>query len=348
MTRKRVVGLGRHLLHQRAEAVDVGVVERRVDLVEHADRRGIGQEHREDQRQRRQRLLAARQQRQRRRLLAGRLGDDLEPAFQRILALDHLEPRLAAAEQSGEQPLEMPVDGVEGVVQARLCASPLIWPMAAAQLGDGLPRRRRFSLSSLSNCCAKVGEIVVGLQVDAAEALAVGLEARQLAVRRRAAAASARWLRSRPAPGSLRARHRAARGCAAPLLGARVRAFFEPRLDARARFARVGHGCLRGAQRLRRLPVAQLSAAASASAAAWRSLLGLGELGVMQLLALLLDHARRHVGELWRSRPRVSAMRCLQRGDLLAGAGTARRPALALDGDGGTAARCGRAARARA
>ena len=43
------VGFVRHLIDSVAEAVDVGVVERRVDFVEHADRRGIGQEHREDQ-----------------------------------------------------------------------------------------------------------------------------------------------------------------------------------------------------------------------------------------------------------------------------------------------------------
>ena len=34
---------------QIAEALDIGIVERRVDFVEHADRRWIGQEHREDQ-----------------------------------------------------------------------------------------------------------------------------------------------------------------------------------------------------------------------------------------------------------------------------------------------------------
>ena len=63
-----------HRVEQVAEAVDVGVVERRVDFVEHADRRGIGEEQREDQRDRGQRLLAARQQRERLQPLARRLG----------------------------------------------------------------------------------------------------------------------------------------------------------------------------------------------------------------------------------------------------------------------------------
>ena len=148
MTRKRVAVSVGHLLHQRAEAVDVGVVERRVDLVQHADRRRVGEEHGEDQRQRGQRLLAARQQRQRRRLLARRLGDDLEPALERILALDHLEARLAAAEQRREQALEVAVDGVEGLLQALLAL--------AVELGDGAraawrwPARRRSSRSPWS------------------------------------------------------------------------------------------------------------------------------------------------------------------------------------------------------
>src|SRR3546814_10811002 len=65
------------LLQKAAEAVDVGVVERRVDLVQHADRRGIGQEYGEQQRDRGQRLLAARQKRHHLGLLARRAGHDL-------------------------------------------------------------------------------------------------------------------------------------------------------------------------------------------------------------------------------------------------------------------------------
>ena len=99
MMTKRVSVELRHLVEQVAEALDVGVVERRVDLVEHADRRRVGEEHREDQRHRGQRLLAAGEQRQRRRLLAGRLGDDFEAGFERIVAFDQLQLGGAAAEQ---------------------------------------------------------------------------------------------------------------------------------------------------------------------------------------------------------------------------------------------------------
>jgi hypothetical protein len=57
MIRNRVWVWSRHLVEQIAEPADIGIVERCVDLIQHADRRGIGEEHREDQRQRRQRLL---------------------------------------------------------------------------------------------------------------------------------------------------------------------------------------------------------------------------------------------------------------------------------------------------
>ena len=88
-----------HRVEQVAEALDIGVVERRVDLVEHADRRGIGQEQREDQRDRGQRLLAARKQGQRLQPLARRLRHDLEPGLERIVRIDQRQMRLPAVEQ---------------------------------------------------------------------------------------------------------------------------------------------------------------------------------------------------------------------------------------------------------
>ena len=107
MMTKRVSVERGHLVEQVAEALDVVVVERRVDLVEHADRRRVGEEHGEDQRQRGERLLAAGEQRQRRRLLARRLRQDFEAGFERIVALDQLQFGGAAAEQLGEQLLEI-------------------------------------------------------------------------------------------------------------------------------------------------------------------------------------------------------------------------------------------------
>ena len=62
------------------EAVDVGVVERRLDLVEDVEGRGPGEEDAEDEGERDQRLLAAGEQREPPRRLAGRRHLDLDPA----------------------------------------------------------------------------------------------------------------------------------------------------------------------------------------------------------------------------------------------------------------------------
>ena len=48
-----------HRIEEIAESLDVVIVERRVDFVEDADRRRVGQEHGEDECERGQRLLAA-------------------------------------------------------------------------------------------------------------------------------------------------------------------------------------------------------------------------------------------------------------------------------------------------
>jgi hypothetical protein len=63
--------------------------------------RGVGQEHRKDQRQRRQRLFAPRQQRQRGQLLARRLAHDFQPRLQRIVGFHQHQPRLAARRTGG-------------------------------------------------------------------------------------------------------------------------------------------------------------------------------------------------------------------------------------------------------
>ncbi len=54
------VGLPDHDIEQVAETLDVGIVQWCIDLIQHADRRRIGQEQAEDQSDGRQRLLSAR------------------------------------------------------------------------------------------------------------------------------------------------------------------------------------------------------------------------------------------------------------------------------------------------
>ena len=108
----------RHRIEKVAKAVDIGIVQRRIDLVEHADRCGIGQEQREDQRGCGQRLFAARQQGERLQFLARRLGEDFEPGLERIVAVDQRQMRLASFEQAGEEPFEVGVDLLERGAQA--------------------------------------------------------------------------------------------------------------------------------------------------------------------------------------------------------------------------------------
>ena len=96
----------RHLAHEIAEALGVVVVERRVDLVEQAERRRVQLEHREHERERGERLLAAREQMDRGVLLARRLRDHLHAAVEDLLAGQH-EPRVAAAEERREHLAEM-------------------------------------------------------------------------------------------------------------------------------------------------------------------------------------------------------------------------------------------------
>ena len=84
------------------EAQGVDVVERRVDLVEDAEGRGLGAEEREEQRDRGQRLLAAGHQHQVLQPLARRAGDDLDAALQQVLLVEQAHLGLAAAEEARE------------------------------------------------------------------------------------------------------------------------------------------------------------------------------------------------------------------------------------------------------
>ena len=118
------LGVGRHALHQIAEALGIRVIQRRVHLIEQAERRRIELEHGKHQRQRGECLLAAGKQVDRGGFLARRLGDDLHAGIENFLSR-HEQARLAATEQAGEHLAEMPVHGVEGLLQhfARLAVN---------------------------------------------------------------------------------------------------------------------------------------------------------------------------------------------------------------------------------
>jgi len=169
------VGLAHHGVEQVAEAIDIGIVERGIDFVEHADRRGIGQEQGEDQRDRGQRLFAARKQGQRLQPLARRLGEDLQPGFQRVVAVDQREVRLPPFEQAGEQAPEMGIDLLEGGAQP---FAPLAVEVAdrTAQAGDRLGQLGLFG-RAVAVFFLDLRQFLGRDEVDRADPLAAGGQA---------------------------------------------------------------------------------------------------------------------------------------------------------------------------
>ena len=108
------------------------------------------------------------------RLLAGRLGDDLEARFQRVVALDQLQLGLAAAEQFGEQPLEVIVHGLERGQQA--LAGFLVEALdACAQLLDRFDEVVAFG-GEAGVLGLDLAQFFLGAQVDGTEPVAVAAE----------------------------------------------------------------------------------------------------------------------------------------------------------------------------
>ena len=103
-----------HRAHHIVEPAHVRFVQRRVDLVQNAEWRRLDQENREQQRNRRQRLLAARKQLDvLHDLLARRIGDDIDPRLQQIPFVGQAQMRAPAAEHSRIDLAKLRVNGVE-------------------------------------------------------------------------------------------------------------------------------------------------------------------------------------------------------------------------------------------
>ncbi len=106
---------------QLGEATDVRVVERRLDLVEEVERARPGEEEREEERDRTERLLATGEQRQARHALPGRAQLDLDAGlFALLLGLGHPQPPLAAGEERRSDVVEVLLDGGERLGEACL------------------------------------------------------------------------------------------------------------------------------------------------------------------------------------------------------------------------------------
>ena len=128
-------------------------------------------------------LLAAGEEREGRELLAGRLAHDLEAGFQRVVALDQHEAGLAAAEEVAEEGGEVAVDLVEGGEQAAAAL--------AVQVGDALAELadRLLEVVALAGqgfgFLADLAGVLLGAEVDGAEAVAGAAEAVDLGFQRR-------------------------------------------------------------------------------------------------------------------------------------------------------------------
>ena len=166
------VGALRMAVEQVAEALDIGVIERRVDLVQHADRRGLV---------RNTAKISAMavsacsppesSDRSCGRLPGGRAMIS-RPGLQRIVGLDQLQFRPPAAEQGGEQRAKWPLTISKAAI-SRCRPSRLRLGMPCAQLGDGgRPDRRARRAGRRAASATSLG-LLLGPQVDRAETLAL-------------------------------------------------------------------------------------------------------------------------------------------------------------------------------
>ena len=168
------LGAPAHLVEHVAEAVDVGVVERGIDLVEHADRRGLGEEDGEDQGGRGQRLFAAAHQAHDSHALARGAREYLQAGLQRVLGLDQPQLGLAALEQGLEQRLEVLVDHLESGDQT-LAALGVQLIDAVAQAGDRAGQVGALGLHDRQALGVFDG-LFLGAQVDRSDGVALALQ----------------------------------------------------------------------------------------------------------------------------------------------------------------------------
>ena len=162
----RVLG---ELFQIPCEAIDVRLIERRLDLVQNTEGHGAGLEDREQDGDRREGALAAREQRDLGELLPGGRDDDLDARIERIVAVGivELHLRLAAAEEFAEDLREVRVDLVEPVVKF-LLHLPLELLEHAGEIGNALVQ---ILLLRLHLAVARKQVVVVLLRVlvDGAE-----------------------------------------------------------------------------------------------------------------------------------------------------------------------------------
>ena len=161
--------VGRHRADGLVVTSHVGLVERGVDLVEHAEGRRPVLEDGEDQRDRRERLFAAAHQLDVAELLAGRLRDDLDAGVEHVVGVGQRELGPAAAEHAREGLPEQLVDRVEGLAEAPSGLAVHVLD-GAVEIVEGLLDvellRREIREAFLG-----VGPLTSGVQIDGAHAI---------------------------------------------------------------------------------------------------------------------------------------------------------------------------------
>src|SRR5690606_6068749 len=166
--------LADELLEEDDEALDVRLVERRVDLVEHAEGARARTEDREEEGDRRHRLLAARHERERRELLSGWTRDDLDSRVEHVDARFELELGAAASERFPEELAEVLLHAREGLGE-HLAALAIDVVDERAELSLALVEI--LFLSALELVAAlELLDLVDGFEVDAAELAKLILE----------------------------------------------------------------------------------------------------------------------------------------------------------------------------
>ena len=158
-----------HLFDYLDEPIDIGVVQRRVDLIEKAERARFGQEDREQQAYRRQRFFTAGQERDRLKFFAGRLHNDIDAGLEVVVIIGQHQLGFAAAEKAREDHLEFFVDRFEAFLETQ-AANPIELDDGLLQVGD-----RFFQVFFLTAHKAKaLGELFIladRRQIDFAHSL---------------------------------------------------------------------------------------------------------------------------------------------------------------------------------
>ena len=108
----------RHLFNHTGITPHVGVIQRRIYLIQHTERRRVELEDREHQRNGRQRLFTTRQQVNGAVLLARRARHDGHAGVEQVIA-GQLQIGVTATKDFREQRLQAVVDLVEGLFKAR-------------------------------------------------------------------------------------------------------------------------------------------------------------------------------------------------------------------------------------